>query len=199
MANLPTQSGVEDLMLTAIVSLLTSALQSAIDTGDVSRALVVKAGPRQAAPEAVSVMIHENDPDDPSGWAHKPMGFRRSRASEGPRTAYNYSLVGGGSAVYSRAFTIEVEVFGLYFSGLDSVEREDVRKVASTVARRMVRALQDAGPEIGTGNTIQDDFGEIVLQGPFVGDAWTDPEEGESLLVRKFVRVWYQTGNSWNA
>jgi hypothetical protein len=144
-------------------------------------------------------MIHENDPDDPTSWAHKPLSFSRSKASQGPRQAYNYALVGGGSALMSRAFTLEVEVFGLYVTGLDSVERKDARHIASIVERRAIKALEEAGAQIGTEGPIEDDYGEIVLQGPYLGDGWTDPEEGESLIVRKYIRFWYQTGRHWNA
>jgi hypothetical protein len=47
---LPTDRGIEDLMLTAIDKLLTQELQTEVYTGDVSRAVLVKVGPRQASP-----------------------------------------------------------------------------------------------------------------------------------------------------
>ena len=71
-------------------------------------------------------------------------------------------------------------------------------KVASVVVNRAMKAILEAGPKIGTGTPVRDDFGKMVIDGPYVGDSWTDPETGEALLVRKFVRLWYKVASSWS-
>jgi hypothetical protein len=204
---LPIETGVVDLALSAMVSHLTQALIDDIDPEDVSRAVVVKAGPRQSDPESVTVMLHENDLDNPAQWPHQPLKFHNMRASgqvqqdpystsSAQRLTTGYSLVGGGS-MYSRAFTAEIEVFGSFISGVN-IGREESRQIASIVENRLVKALLEAGPKIGSGHIIRDDFGESILEGPFLGNSWVDPEEGESLIVRKFIQFWYRTSKDWD-
>jgi len=195
---LPIELGVTDLIITAIVDLLTTRLQYEIDENDASRAALVKTGPRQANPESVAVMVHENDPDDPAAWPHKPLyNTGGGRVSESRlRSPGGTTLIGGGSQ-YSRAFTIEIEVFGNYISDLD-VTRAVCIRVAGIVENRVVSALLTEGAYIGTGNAITDTFGETVIQGPVIASTWTDPEAGEALIVRKFLRIWYHTSKDWN-
>lgn len=207
---MPTELGTEDLILDAIVDLLTSKCQTAVDTGDVTRAVTIKAGPRQAAPESVSILIHENDPDSPSAYPDRPLRYRSPNPGFGGvltgdpyadsargRTTSGTELIGGGS-IYSKAYTLEIEVFGRFMpAGLD-IDREEVRAIASTVTRRAVRALIEAGPKIGTGSSVGDDFGGEVCLGPFMDTAWTDQEEGEALTVRRFIRFYYKLALDWS-
>jgi hypothetical protein len=206
---LPTERGIEDLIVTAIVELLTCKLTTEVDTGDVSRAVVTKTGPLQATPNGVTVLVHENDPNDAQKWPHRPVRISSMRTTgslvgntyedeTSLRTSLDQTFIGGGSC-YSRAFTLEFEAFGLYFPSTGAtIEREDVSRVAATVVNRAILALRDAWCNIGTGDQITDDFGESVWDGPYIGETWTDPEAGESLLVRKFVQIWYKTANSWS-
>lgn len=204
---LPAEYGAEDLILTALHSLLTEKCQAELETGDVTRASLVKVGPAQASPEGVSILLHENDPDDAAGWPHRPMKFRSLNPAGGlsgdvyseamsMRTTPGRTMMGGGS-MYSRAFLLEIEVFGIYLPSDVSVERETVRRIASVVNRRAVRAMLEAGPKVGTGRAISGDLGEMVVDGPFLDKSWTDPEEGESLIIRKYVRFWYRTSMDW--
>jgi len=183
---IPARYGVEDLIIDAIVNLLTDKCKTEIATGDISRAEIVKAGYRQEAPGSVNIMVYENDPDQPKDNKHRPMrdSWTGSRA-----------MVGGGNK-YSRAFSIEVEVYGRYMP--TDVTREESRRIASIVVRRAITALNHAGPKIGQGDIIVDDFGESVLNGPFMGYSWADVNEGESLIVRKVVRLWYETMVDWS-
>ena len=183
---IPAKYGVEDLMLDAMVSLLTDRCQSEVATGDLSRAEIIKAGYRQESPASVSIMIYENDPDDPKENKHRP--------KRDPVTGTR-AMVGGGNR-YSRAFTLEVEVFGRYMP--DTVTREETRRIASIVVRRAVNALNHAGPNIGQDRRIADDFGESVANGPFFSQSWADVNEGESLIVRKYIRFWYETMCTWD-
>ena len=182
----PAKYGVVDLMLDAMVSLLTDKCIDEIPTGDVSRAQIIKAGYRQESPDSVSIMIYENDPDDPKQNKHRPKrdAFTGSRA-----------MVGGGNR-YSRAFTIEVEIYGRYMP--ITMTREETRRVASIVSRRIMTALNESGPRIGQDRRIEDDFGESVVNGPHFAQSWADVNEGESLIVRKYIRVWYETSCTWS-
>lgn len=178
---IPAEYGSEDLALDALVALLTERCGTEVATGDMSRAQIVKAGYRQESPASVSILIYENDPDDPKQHTHRPLR--------------DSALVGGGNR-YSRAFTMEVEVHGRYMP--QSVTREESRRIASIVVRRAMRALLHAGPKIGQDSGIADDFGETLVNGPFFGRSWADVNEGESLIVRKYVRFWYETSWSWD-
>lgn len=183
---IPAKYGIEDLALDAMVKLLTDRCQLEVATGDMSRAQIVKAGYRQESPDSVSIMVYENDPDDPKENRHRAV----RDATTGSR-----AMVGGGSR-YSRAFTIEVEVYGRYMP--DTVTREESRRIASIVVRRAMNALSHAGPKIGQDNILSDDFGESIVNGPFFGYSWADVNEGESLIVRKYVRFWYMTMCRWD-
>jgi len=205
---LPAEFGCEDLILTALHELLTEKCQTELETGDVTRAGLVKVGPAQATPEGVSLLIHENDPDEPARWPHRPMKYRSLSPAGGLsgdvyseamslRTTPGRTLIGGGS-MYSRAYTLEIEVFGIYLpTGVD-IDREEVRRISSAVTRRAYRAIPEAGPTIGTDRAIQADFGEMIVDGPFMDQSWTDPGEGESLIVRKYLRFWYRTAMEWS-
>jgi len=177
------ERGVVELILEAMVELLTTELNTEIGTGDPAYVEVIKAGPRQAAPEAITVTIHENDPDVPKDWPHVP----------GPSSS---ELIGGGKE-YLRSFTIMVEVFGRYMTNVDA-DREAVRRIASVVEGRVISVLHAAGPNIGTGRAVQGDFNETVIYGPVLGDSWADAEESESLIVRKFIRIRYKTFVNWS-
>lgn len=204
---LPTEYGAADLILDAMVDLLTLKCQTEVDTGDVSRAVTIKAGPRQAAPESVSILIHENDPDAPSSFPNRPMRYRGTKATPGMTDPYSasqsersspgYVQIGGGSQ-YTRTYVIEVEVYGRSMPVGVDMEREDVRRVTAVVTSRLTKALLEAGPHIGTDRQIHDDFGGYVVQGPFPDISWVDPEEGESLVMRKYLRFWYSMALDWS-
>jgi len=210
MATLPIEQGVVDKILDAIQSLLTTKLQTDVDEDDASRLALIKVGPRQDDPDSVVVLIHENDPDNPKQWPHRPVRYTELSASArlvGMRSPFGetessqlrassyYEQVGGGSRM-ERAFTIEIEVWGDEVPGL-TLERRDAGQLASILENRTIKALREAGSKIGTGSLLADDFGETVMLGPFWGDAWTDQEEGEALIVRKYIRLYYGTTQSW--
>jgi len=207
MGAMPSEEGVVDKILSALVSLAETKLRDDIDSDDISRAVMIKVGPRQDDPEPVVVLFHENDPYSPDQWTHFPVRYARNRpvgglvgAHDGARLRFRpqsgYEQIGGGSR-YGRAFSAEIEVWGDYISGVD-MTRERVRHVASVVENRLRKALHDAGPKIGTGDIIRGDFGEYVLQGPYFGESWVDQEEGEAMIVRKVVRFYYLTVEVWN-
>jgi len=207
---MPTEQGVCDLIMDAVVDLLTLKLQTEIDADDASRMTTIKVGPRQDDPSAVVVLIHENDPENAREWPHYPMrypqlqsggnltgrisSFGESEAAQLRHTAH-YEMVGGGSRM-ARAFTIEIEVWGDEVPGL-TLERRDAGHLASLVENRTIKALREAGAKIDTEAAIVDSFGEQVQMGPFWGDAWTDQEEGEALIVRKYIRLYYATTQAW--
>lgn len=205
---LPTQDGSNYLILDALVDLLTAKCQTEVDTGDISRAALIKVGPLQASPESVTLLLHENDPFDPERWPNRPMKYRLAAPSGGLRgDPYTESeslratpgrvLIGGGS-LYSRAYLLEIEVFGLYMPASVDITRAVARKVMAVVSSRATKALLEAGPSIATGAQVVDDFGGFVVQGPFMDTSWTDPEESESLLIRVFLRFWYQMALDWS-
>lgn len=210
---LPSEQGVVDKILDAVQALLTLKLQTEIDTTDASRLVTIKVGPRQDGPESVVVLIHENDPEVPREWPHYPIRYRTIRDS-GTTTGMGglrpigersfgqvtqpggYEMIGGGSRM-ARCFTLEIEVWGDEVEDVD-MERRDVGQIAAIVENRTIKVMKEAGPKIGTGAIIADSFGESVQLGPYWGDAWTDQEEGEALIVRKIVRLWYVTEQSWS-
>ncbi len=204
---IPLETSIVDEIVTAIGNLLTEKLITDVSEYDVTRAVVIKAGPRQDDPESITVLIHENDPDNPSQWAHSPKSFRTPRPSGG-LTSNRYTdmeqirvssgrVKMGGGSLYTRAFTLEIEVFGMYVVGVD-IDRETTRRIAAIVENRATQALLEAGRRIGTGTLIRDSFNEYVVDGPFLGDSWTDPEQGESLIVRKYIQFWYMTSKDWS-
>jgi hypothetical protein len=203
---LPSQQGITDKILDALLALLTEKLQTDISEDDASRLTEIKVGPLQDSPSAVVVLLHENDPDNPQDWPHCPIRYPDQRQSFGSAPAFpgdpnltrstsGLELVGGGSMV-ARCFTIGLEVWGDEVVGL-SLERRDVGQVASVVENRIIQALKEAGAKIGTGSAIQDDFGEKVSLGPFWGDTWTGQMEGEAMIVRKTIRLYYKCSQSW--
>jgi len=182
MADMPTEEGVVDKILSALVSLAETKLRDDIDSDDISRAVMIKVGPRQDDPEPVVVLFHENDPYNPDQWTHFPVRYERNRPVGG--------LVGAHDAARLR--------FRPQSGYEQNMTRERVRHVASVVENRLRKALHDAGPKIGTGDIIRGDFGEYVLQGPYFGESWVDQEEGEAMIVRKVVRFYYLTVEVWN-
>lgn len=208
MVYLPTEDGSNHLILDALTDLLTLKCQTEVSANDLSRVNEVKVGPMQATPEGVMLLIHENDPFSPESWSNRPMRYRNVQASgalsnqpyedtTSERTTAGRILMGGGSQ-YSRAYVLQVVVFGPYMpSGID-ITRPVVRRVASTVSARATKALLEAGPKIGTGLQIIDDFGGYVIQGPFLDTSWTSPEESESLIVNVYLRFWYHMALDWS-
>jgi len=183
---IPAKYGCEDLAIDAIVSLLYDKCALEVATGDVSRAQVVKAGYLQQDPASVNIMLYENDPDDPKQHMHRPVRY--------PATG-SRALVGGGS-MYSRAFLMEVLVQGGAMP--ITITREQSRRIASIVVGRATRALLHAGPSMGQETRITDSFGETFVDGPYFANSWADVNEGESLIVRKYIRFWYFTSRSWD-
>lgn len=206
---LPSQQGIADKILDALLALLTEKLQTDISEDDASRLTTIKVGPLQDSPTSVIVLLHENDPENPRDWPHCPIRYPQQGSAAGSapvfpgepnlsrlRSTTNYELMGGGSMI-ARCFTIELEVWGDEVSGL-SLERRDVGQVASVVENRIVKAIKEAGPKIGTGSIIEDDFGEKASLGPFWGDAWTSQMEGEAMITRKMIRFYYKCSQSWS-
>ena len=200
---LPTDTGVEDLISAALVSLLTQKLRTDIPADDASRADLIVPGLLQDEPEGVVVLVHENDPDNPDEWLHFPVKYRRSTSDSSlsqslvgrMREPLHTSLVGGGSRM-AYAFSIDVEVWG---NEMDlALEREQVRKLISIVMNRATMAIYGAGPHIGTGSTIQDSFGVTVKSGPYVGGAWAHQQPGEGLIARKRLRLYYICNVPWS-
>ena len=194
---LPTEQGIADKILNAIVDLLTEKLKTDIDADDASRLVTIKVGPRQDDPDSVVILLDENDPDDPSAWSHGPMRI----TSEGMGFAGNDALrprgmefIGGGS--FTRiALSLSIEVWGDELDFI--VERRNVGQLASILENRARIALKEAGSKIGTGATISDDFGVSVQRGPFWGTYWTDQPEGEAFIVRKRIRLYYICTENW--
>jgi len=205
---LPTEQGIADIIMDNVVALLTEKLQTDIDETDASRLRLIKVGPKQDDPEGVDIMIHENNPDSPGSWPHRPVRYKTPRPMGGfigrayddmqseLRTISGYELVGGGSQM-AYAFTAEIEIWGDEIPDIDP-SRRDVGQLASIVEQRTKKALQDAGPAIGTGARVVDDFGNAVARGPFYGDAWTSYGEGEALIVRKYMQFYYVCSVSWS-
>ena len=205
---LPEERGIVDLIMNAVVALLTLKLQTEISETDASRLSLIKVGARQDDPVGVDVLIHENDPMTPSQWPHKPVRFRTPRRIGGfigrpydnmedeLRTLSGYELVGGGSQM-AYAFTAEIEIWGDEIADINA-ERRDVGHLASVVINRIRKALQDAGPKIGTDSLLTDDFGTSTQRGPIFGEMWTGYEEGEALIVRSYLRFYYVCSVSWS-
>jgi len=212
MTALPAEQGIIDKILDALVALLTLKLQTDISATDASRLQTIKVGPRQDDPAAVVVLLHENDPSEAMLWPHFPLRYpEMTRNAElvqqrtmfgGEKTSWQlrhtpgYELVGGGSRI-ARAFTAEIEIWGDEIEGL-TLERRDVGQLASVVENRLIQTLKKAGPKIGQATPITDSFGESIQMGPFFGDFWTDQEEGEALIVRKYVRFYYACTQTWD-
>ena len=206
MAYLPLELGVVDLIQDALVDLLENKLTHEIPIDDASRAETIKVGPRQDDPTPIVVLIHEQDPDSPNDWPHRPVKYRVPRRSsrgytddpyEQPvRQQAGYELIGGGSRM-ARAFTIEIEVWGDELPGI-TAERRDVGHLGSLLESRIRKALKEAGPKIGTGALISDNSGESVVLGPYWGEGLLDQEEGEALIYRKKIRLYYVTTQDWD-
>jgi len=211
---LPTTQGIVDKVLDALVDYLTLKLQTEIGETDASRLTTIKVGPLQDSPTRVNVLVHENDPDNPNQWPHAPIRYREQRSTGElvgtPRTfgtegagamlrhAAGMDLIGGGSRMH-RAFSLELIVWGLEFqSDIPTIARRDVGQLAAIIENRIIRALKQAGPKIGSGSAITDDFGEMVHDGPYLGEGWTEYEEGEGLQVRKRIRFYYITQVDWS-
>jgi len=210
MARVPIDVGVTDKILNAMQDLLTLKCQTEVGINDASRIGTIKVGLLQDQPTGVVVLLHENDPDDPKQWPHRPLRWQAHRVNElgaslvgdiydglGSQigTPTGYQLVGGGSQM-QYSFTIQIEVWGR-FQDVD-VDRSDVGHIAAVVENRVKLTLHEAGPQIGTGQLISDDFGESVVLGPNWGVSWVEQGEGESLIFRKFLRLFYVATQSWS-
>ena len=206
--SLPYEQGIADMIMDAMVGLLTLKLKTEIPLTDASRLVVIKTGPRQDDPDGVVVLVHENDPDSPKQWPHRPVRYKTPRKTGGfiggpfdevqseLRTLSGYELVGGGSQM-AYAFTVEFEVWGDELADV-SAERYDVRHLASMVENRIRKSLQDAGPKVGTGKLVADSFGNTTQRGPFFGDSWVDQEAGEALIGRRYIQLYYICTVAWD-
>jgi hypothetical protein len=193
----------------ALVALLTLKLKTEIGAADASRLEEAGVGPKQDDPAGVDIRIHENSLDSPESWPHRPVRYRTPRPMGGfigsseyegmqreLRTMTGYELVGGGGQM-AFAFTAELEVRGEEIADIKP-GRRDVGQLMGIVSMRLRKALQDAGPKIGTGDLISDDFGNVTQRGPFFGRAWIDYPEGEGLMARMMIRFYYICTVSWN-
>jgi len=205
---MPTEEGIADIIMDDVVALLTEKLQADISEDDASYLRLIKVGPKQDDPQGVDIMIHENDPNSPSSWPHRPVRYKTPRRMGGfigqpynemqaeLRTISGFELVGGGSQM-AYAFTVELEIWGDEIPDVN-LERREVGQLASIIEQRTRKSLQDAGPKIGTDSLVTDDFGNTVQRGPFFGDSWTSYEEGEALIVRKYVQFYYVCSVAWS-
>ena len=196
MTFLTPHTGLEDAIITQLLALLERCLRDEIDADDVTRAGVIQAGPLQDDPEAINVMLHENDPLDPAGWAHFPIPYtdvnqagRPGHLSRNYQIPIGYEMVGGGARM-GYCFTLEVAVFGDETTLV--LENEDVRQLAAAVSARAWQAIKEAGPTIGTNETVRDDYGAYVILGPSRGQFWTDQQAGEAQIARRYLRFFYQ-------
>lgn len=205
---LPPELGIIDKIQDALIDLLTRKLQTEVDENDASRLTTIKAGPRQDDPTPVVVLIHEEDYQSPGEWAHRQLRYHGiSQMTRGdsqlpdpleptPMLTAGFELIGGGSRM-ARCFTIAIEIWG---DELDvTVERRDVGQLLSIVESRILKSLNEAGPRIGSGHMIEDDFGEKVILGPRWGKGIIDQPEGESLIARKRLRLYYVTSRDWSS
>jgi hypothetical protein len=206
---LPQEEGVIDKTLDALVDLVTLRLKTEVHEDDASRLVWVGVGFKQDDPEGVDIALHENDPDTPSGWPHRPESYRAPKrlgglvgtppldsAQEQLRTFSGMEKMGGGSRM-TRRFTAVIMISADEINDINPTRR-DVGQLGTVVENRLLKTLIDAGPKIGTGKLITGNFGETVSMGPFFGDAWTDYEEGEAYRLRKYVRFGYHTTRAWN-
>lgn len=202
---LPPEVGIVDVIQDCLVDLFQIHLVEEIDADDVSQATTIKVGPLQASPTRVVVLIHENDPDSPRTWRHQPhvrghgrmVGVSESRPAQewAGRATIGATRIGGGCE-YERSFTLEVQVWGNLVGGI-TVTRRDVAHIAAVVTSRALQAMLNAKQRIGSGSLVQDDFGESVIAGPYLGDEWAEQEEGESLRVIKYMQFWYHTDRNY--
>ena len=205
---LPQEEGVIDKILNALVDLVTLRLKTEIHESDASRLVWVGVGFKQDDPLGVDVAVQETDPDSPSSGPHRPESYRvprrqglvgappLDRAQDEIRTFSGFETLGGGSRM-TRRFTAVVMVNADEIDDITPTRR-DVGQLGSVAENRLLRAITEAGPQIGTGSLIVGDFGESVQMGPFFGDMWTDYPEGEAHKLRKYVRFGYHTTRAWN-
>ena len=207
---LPSELGICDRVLDALCDLITDKMQTQYPATEATRVASIKVGPQQDDPRSVLILLHENDPENPSAWPHRPQPYREmgdsgqligTRIGGSPfgeqrplRQQAGYQMVGGSSRM-ARAFSADIEVWGNEFTV--ALTRRQIGQIASIVENRLIKTLNEAGPKIGTGDMITDDFGESVQLGPFWGDGWTDQEEGEALIARKRVSFYYVTIQAW--
>jgi hypothetical protein len=188
---MPTETGIADKVLSALLNVLTAGLQTNVATSDFSRASIVQVGPRQVGPEGVNVLIHENDPDGDAKFRHSLIPWKISRKTEQGRLdeLSGTSLIGGGSQ-QKMYFCVEIEVFGNFISGAN-LTKPQVRAIAAVVEGRAKSAVRTAGHFIGTGSVLRSSFGEYIVQGPIIESGSNDQEEGEALIVRRKFFFWY--------
>jgi hypothetical protein len=188
---MPTDKGIIDEILSAMLDVLLAGLQTNVATGDFSRASIIQVGPRQVGPEGVDVMIHENDPDGDARFRHSLIPWKISRKNSEGKTdeLTGTTLVGGGSQ-HKMYFCVEIEVFGNFITGAN-LTKPEVRAIASVVEGRAKSALRSAGHFIGTGALVRSSFGEYVVQGPIIESGQNDQEEGEAMILRRKFFLWY--------
>lgn len=207
--SVPGERGIVNMIAVAIDDLLTQKLQTDIASSDLSRATVVKVGLEQEGPTYNTVLIHQNDPNNPQDWkhdTHSPLrmsrggGVRASRSD--PRTMMGREFVGAasqddegyhGGTLYERAFTVEVKTSLKRRIGTLSLTVEDVGIINEVVMSRIGFALRQGQYHIGTDQPIEDSFGEATLAGPFFGPSWADLEQGLSYKAIGYTRFWYLT------
>ena len=207
---LPVETSAPDLALEALEALLTKKLQTEVDDYDITRATTVKVGYRQAKPTGVNVLIFENDEDAPEKWPHRPVKPKTQRptgqlvGSQATDTARLFAPAGlhfiGGGSLYGAAFTVKLQIFGRSLPKINdaTVTREQARRVATIVERRIRKTLHEAGPNIGSSTAISDSFGGQFINGPYMGRNWTEQAEGEALNILKTIQFWYVVSESWN-
>lgn len=209
MASLPGERGIVNLISVAIDDLLTQKLQTEIASSDLSRAVVVKVGLEQQGPTYNTILVHQNDPSSPKDWlhnTHSPLrtasgyGLRATRSE--PRATMGREYVGSasqddegyyGGTLYERAFTIEVKTSLKKRVDRLDLEPTDVGMVNEVVMARAAFTLRQGQYHIGTGQPIEDNFGEATVAGPFFGPSWCDLEQGLSYRAIGYIQIWYLT------
>jgi hypothetical protein len=147
---------IQVLIADALVAQITADMQTAIEEDDPTRANLVRKGRLQEDPEvqAVSVLVHLNDPDDPSQWAD----VVAEDLSE-----YPYSIF------WRRRLTVAVKA---QYTRRYGADRSSVTGRFSTIVSRLRHAILHT--DVGG---LTDGFGEgVVLAANPIKKQWV--EEG---------------------
>lgn len=201
MPDLPAQEGIVYVALKQLASWIEQKLKTEVDADDAARLDWVVIGPMQDDPQGINIELFENDLIDPKMWRHAmdpiiTRGATRGVARvTGVRPAPR-ETVSARSIVYQRSFTARMQVWIdniADFTIPDGSERDYLLHLASVVEGRLWQALQAGGSSIGAGQLI-DDFGEGLIDGPFLGDTWAVRQIGESHISDRFLQFWYRSG-----
>lgn len=142
-----------------IISLIADAIREdlteAFDTEGLAKSELIRLGRLMDDPEGYEnpICVHENDPDDLTGWLHEQVQSPSSQTRNLNPFQSPWFEIGGGE-VWARRFTIELNVF-LTREGL---ERDEAKAVIDTVHGRALHALRNSQRIPG----LEDEYGEHV-------------------------------------